>query len=179
MIEDFFHLPPVSTTPVVHLELWISQRVFRKNLKRPQWYTLGLGGNWFMKKTRSRKSRDTVPLNEGHVICWWWCGWGWDWSTLTGGSRETSENKWSLRSSHFLERHISFLSEYVQVHCTVLRRPRNNSEKAIIVYGPRECDYLNNSALSTLKDTFTQGSLQRLFREGYYFSEIPCCEIRL
>ncbi len=24
LIEDFFHLPPVSTTPVVHLELWIS-----------------------------------------------------------------------------------------------------------------------------------------------------------
>jgi hypothetical protein len=24
MIEDFFHLPPVSTTPVVHLELRIS-----------------------------------------------------------------------------------------------------------------------------------------------------------
>ncbi len=27
MIEDFFHLPPVSTTPVVHLELQISQRI--------------------------------------------------------------------------------------------------------------------------------------------------------
>ncbi len=35
---------------------------FRKNSKRPYWYTQGLGGNWFMKKTRSRKSRGTVPL---------------------------------------------------------------------------------------------------------------------
>ncbi len=26
--------------------------------------TQGLGGNWFVKKTRSRKSRDTVPLRE-------------------------------------------------------------------------------------------------------------------
>jgi hypothetical protein len=30
MIENFFHLPPVSTTPVVHLELRISPRIFEK-----------------------------------------------------------------------------------------------------------------------------------------------------
>ncbi len=30
LIEDFFHLPPVSTTPVVHLELRISPRIFEK-----------------------------------------------------------------------------------------------------------------------------------------------------
>jgi hypothetical protein len=30
MIEDFFHLPLVSTTPVVHLELQISQRILEK-----------------------------------------------------------------------------------------------------------------------------------------------------
>ncbi len=30
MIEDFFHLPPLSTTPVVHLELRISPRIFEK-----------------------------------------------------------------------------------------------------------------------------------------------------
>ncbi len=35
---------------------------FRKNSKRSYWDTLGLGGNWFIKKTRSKKSRDTVPL---------------------------------------------------------------------------------------------------------------------
>jgi hypothetical protein len=28
--EDFFHLPPVSTTPVVHLEPRISPRIFEK-----------------------------------------------------------------------------------------------------------------------------------------------------
>jgi hypothetical protein len=30
LIEDFFHLPPVSTTQVVHLELRISPRIFEK-----------------------------------------------------------------------------------------------------------------------------------------------------
>ncbi len=34
-------LPPVSLTPVVHLDL----RIFRKKLKRSEWDTLGLGGN--------------------------------------------------------------------------------------------------------------------------------------
>jgi hypothetical protein len=31
LIEDFFHLPPVSTTPVVHLELRISPGIFKKS----------------------------------------------------------------------------------------------------------------------------------------------------
>jgi hypothetical protein len=30
MIEDFFHLPPVSTSLVVHLELQISPEIFEK-----------------------------------------------------------------------------------------------------------------------------------------------------
>jgi hypothetical protein len=30
LIEDFSHLPPVSTTPVVNLELRISPRIFEK-----------------------------------------------------------------------------------------------------------------------------------------------------
>jgi hypothetical protein len=30
LIEDFFHLPPVSTTPVVNLELQIAPRIFEK-----------------------------------------------------------------------------------------------------------------------------------------------------
>jgi hypothetical protein len=30
LFEDFFYLPPVSTTPVVHLELRISQQIFKK-----------------------------------------------------------------------------------------------------------------------------------------------------
>jgi hypothetical protein len=45
---------------------WLSNisKNFRKNLKWSKWNTLGLGGNWFMKKTRSKKSRDTVPLSH-------------------------------------------------------------------------------------------------------------------
>jgi hypothetical protein len=33
LIEDFFHLPLVPTTPVVHFELRISPGVFKKNLR--------------------------------------------------------------------------------------------------------------------------------------------------
>jgi hypothetical protein len=60
------NFPPVSLIPVVHLDLRISPHIsgnFQKNSKRSKWNTLGLGGNWFMKKTRSKKSRDTVPLS--------------------------------------------------------------------------------------------------------------------
>jgi hypothetical protein len=64
MIEDFVHLPPMSTTPVVHIELRISPRIFEKIRNGPKGYTQGLGGNRFMKKTRSRKSRGTVPLSD-------------------------------------------------------------------------------------------------------------------
>ncbi len=41
---------------------------FWKKSKRPQWCTQGLGGNWFMKKTRSKKSRDTVPLSQNCTV---------------------------------------------------------------------------------------------------------------
>ncbi len=34
LIEDFFHLLPVSTTLVVHLELQISPQIFEQNLKQ-------------------------------------------------------------------------------------------------------------------------------------------------
>ncbi len=37
---------------------------FLKNLKLPFWDIQGLGGNWFMKYTWSRKSRDTVLWNH-------------------------------------------------------------------------------------------------------------------
>jgi hypothetical protein len=46
LIEDLFDLPPVSLTPVVHLKLRISPRIFEKI----RWDTLGRGGNCFMKK---------------------------------------------------------------------------------------------------------------------------------
>ncbi len=35
LLEDFFHLPPVSLTPVVHLEPRISPRIFEKIRKWP------------------------------------------------------------------------------------------------------------------------------------------------
>jgi hypothetical protein len=60
-IEDFFHLPWAAN---------ISTN-FRKNSKRPYWYNQGLGGNWFMKKTRSKKSRDTFPLTKQNRKGWW------------------------------------------------------------------------------------------------------------
>ncbi len=33
LTEDFFHLPPVSMTPVVHLELRISPQIFEKKFE--------------------------------------------------------------------------------------------------------------------------------------------------
>jgi hypothetical protein len=43
MIEDFFHLPPVSITPGVHLELRISPRIFEKIRNGPNDILRGLG----------------------------------------------------------------------------------------------------------------------------------------
>ncbi len=57
LIEDFFHLPPVSTTPMANFKLRISRRIFEKIWNCPN-------GNWFMKKTRSEKSRETVSLRS-------------------------------------------------------------------------------------------------------------------
>ncbi len=50
MIEDFFHLPQVSTTPVVHLELQISPRMFKKIWNRPNGILMGLGETDSWKK---------------------------------------------------------------------------------------------------------------------------------
>jgi hypothetical protein len=50
MFEDFFHLPQVSTTTVVHLELRISPRILEKIRNGPNGIrTQGLGGKWFKK----------------------------------------------------------------------------------------------------------------------------------
>ncbi len=58
---------------------------FRKNSKRSKRNTLGLGGNWFMKKTRGKKSRDALllrvpksldfqgPLPPSNCPCTGWC----------------------------------------------------------------------------------------------------------
>jgi hypothetical protein len=43
LIEDFFHLPPVSTATVVHLELRISPRFFENIRKSPNGIIRGLG----------------------------------------------------------------------------------------------------------------------------------------
>jgi hypothetical protein len=43
LIEDFFHLPPVSTTTVANLELRISQRIFEKIPNGPNGIIRGLG----------------------------------------------------------------------------------------------------------------------------------------
>jgi hypothetical protein len=58
MIEDFFHLPPVSTTQVVNLELRIS-----KKFETALMVYSGAWGKLIHEKTRSRKSRYIVPLN--------------------------------------------------------------------------------------------------------------------
>jgi hypothetical protein len=45
LIEDFFHLPPVSTTPVLHLELQISPRMFEK-IRSDHIGIFSLSGAW-------------------------------------------------------------------------------------------------------------------------------------
>jgi hypothetical protein len=43
MIKDFWHLPPVSLTPVANLELRISPRIFEKIRNDPNGILKGLG----------------------------------------------------------------------------------------------------------------------------------------
>jgi hypothetical protein len=49
--EDFCHLPPVSATPVVHLELRISPRIFEKIRNGSIGILRGLGETDSWKKT--------------------------------------------------------------------------------------------------------------------------------
>ncbi len=56
-------LPPVSLTPVVHLDLRIAPWIFEKVRNDPNVIFRGLGEGDSWKKTWSKKSRDTVPLN--------------------------------------------------------------------------------------------------------------------
>jgi hypothetical protein len=58
-IEDVFHLPSVSTTPVVPFELRISRRIFSKFQTSPM---VRSSRKLIHKKTWSRKSRGTVSL---------------------------------------------------------------------------------------------------------------------
>ncbi len=59
LIEDFFRLPPVSSTLMVHLELKISLGIFEKIQNGPNGIIRGLG-----KTDPCRKPRGTVPLTR-------------------------------------------------------------------------------------------------------------------
>jgi hypothetical protein len=54
LIEDFFHLPPVSTTPVVNFELRISPRIFEKIRNGPNGILWG-GGELIHEKNQKQK----------------------------------------------------------------------------------------------------------------------------
>ncbi len=55
LIEDFFHLPPVSTTPVVNLERRISPRIFEKIRNGPNGILWGGGGKLIHAKNQKQK----------------------------------------------------------------------------------------------------------------------------
>jgi hypothetical protein len=57
MIEDFFHLPPVSTAPVVHIELRIYSRIFEKIRNGPH------GILWAWGKLIHKKVENLVTLS--------------------------------------------------------------------------------------------------------------------
>jgi hypothetical protein len=50
MIEDFFHLPLLSATTVVHIELWISLQIFKKIQNGAVGILMGLGEDDSWKK---------------------------------------------------------------------------------------------------------------------------------
>jgi hypothetical protein len=56
----------------------LSCEYLRDFWKKFEMVLMGLGGNWFIKKTRSKKSRDTVPLNNQSWRTYrqLWLGWG-------------------------------------------------------------------------------------------------------
>jgi hypothetical protein len=56
LLEGFFHLPPVSTTPVANLELRISPRIFEKIRSSPNGIIRSLG------ETDSRKKPEAKTL---------------------------------------------------------------------------------------------------------------------
>ncbi len=60
MIEDFFHLPPVSTASVVHLERRISLQIFEKIWNGPDGILRGLGETDSWKKP---EVKNLVPLS--------------------------------------------------------------------------------------------------------------------
>ncbi len=67
LIEDFFYLPPVSTTRWCTLSCEYL-REFSKKFETVHKEYSGARGNGFMEKTWSRKSRDSVPLSNAMVF---------------------------------------------------------------------------------------------------------------
>jgi hypothetical protein len=65
MIEDFFHLPPVSLTPVVHLELRISPRIFEKNRNCTNGILRGCWGKLIHEKNQKCENLVTLSLEVG------------------------------------------------------------------------------------------------------------------
>jgi hypothetical protein len=55
-LEGFFHLPPVSLTPVANLELRIFPRIFEKNRNGPNGIIRGLGETGSRKKPEAKIS---------------------------------------------------------------------------------------------------------------------------
>ncbi len=66
LLEGFFHLPPVSLTPVANLELRISPRIFKKILNSPNGIIRGLGETGSRKKPEA-KNLVTLSLFNGTV----------------------------------------------------------------------------------------------------------------
>ncbi len=56
------NLPPVSLIPVVHLDWRVSPRIFEKIRNGLNGILWGWGGNWFIKKTDSKKYLVTLSL---------------------------------------------------------------------------------------------------------------------
>ena len=69
LIKDFFHLLPVSTTPVVHLELWISLRIFEKIGNALMFYS-GAWGKLIHEKNQKSKILWHHPFDDNAQL---WC----------------------------------------------------------------------------------------------------------
>ncbi len=67
VVDTASNLPPVvSLIRMVHLDLRISPRIFENIWNGLNWILWGWGKTDPWKKTRRKKSRDTVPLNVIH-----------------------------------------------------------------------------------------------------------------
>ncbi len=98
--SNFFHLSPVSSIPMINLSLRISLQIFVKIQICLLGILRGPGGNCFMKKTWSWKSRARLPLKVykfGLRIHW----------EGGKGSRNTAVQKYSLIIWHRLRSRLS------------------------------------------------------------------------